>query len=74
MLTTPELIREARQQSRLNEVLPAWLNRVPLYQTPAYAHPASGVSAKAILRNLPLIAKADLRNEFPYNFLSADAD
>ncbi|HEX3797407.1 MAG TPA: hypothetical protein VH413_01800 [Verrucomicrobiae bacterium] len=76
MLTTPELIREATQRSRLGKVLPAWLDRVPLYQSPAYAprELRTQLSADALLGRLPLITKADLRREFPHNFLSADAD
>ncbi len=43
MLTTPEMIREAAQWSRVAAVVPGWLRRVPLYQRAAYLRAADGL-------------------------------
>ena len=60
MLATPELMREAAQLARVEELLPRWRD-VPLY--------------RAALENdfprLPLIGKRELRENFPNNFLRA---
>src|ERR1017187_4189423 len=60
MLATPELMREAAQVARVEELLPNWRD-VPLYQ----AALASGFSS------LPQISKRELRENFPNNFLRA---
>ena len=76
MLTTPELIREEAQSSRLEEALRDALARVPLYQEPAYAklRRAPGLPVEDWLASLPFINKADLRRGFPGNFLGANTD
>jgi len=61
MLGTPELIRETSQRGRLEELLPQWRN-VPLYRQDL-ARPDFDFS------RLPLIAKHEMRNGFPANFL-----
>ena len=74
MLATPELLREAALPYRLGEVLPRWLNEVPLYQRlrplPQSARPSVSLDD---LRRLPLITKYDIRRDFPRNFLRAGA-
>ena len=60
MLATPELMREAAQLARVEELLSRWRD-VPLYQ----AARASDFSS------LPLISKRELRENFPNNFLRA---
>src|ERR1039458_7840828 len=60
MLATPELMREAAQLARVGKLLPRWRD-VPLYQ----AAPVHDFS------RLPLIGKAELRENFPDNFLRA---
>ena len=58
MLATPELICEAAQWSRVEELLPRWCE-VPLYR------PACGIN----FFRRPLIGKRELRENFPHNFL-----
>jgi len=70
MLATEELIAEAAQFARLNQHLPQVLQRVPLY---------NGLSTRTVrgtphLYDLPFITKAEIRRDFPHNFLGADAD
>jgi phenylacetate-CoA ligase len=64
MLATSELIRETSQRGRLEELFPRWRN-VPLYRE-ALTHPDFEFS------HLPLIAKPEMRNGFPSNFLPED--
>ncbi len=75
MLATPELLREAALPYRLGQVLPRWLNEVPLYQRsgplPYFANPSVSLDE---LRRLPLITKHDIRRDFPHNFLRPGAD
>jgi phenylacetate-CoA ligase len=61
MLATSELIRETSQRGRLEELLPRWRN-VPLYRQ-ALSRPDFDFS------RLPLIAKPEMRDNFPANFL-----
>src|ERR1700721_4131494 len=61
MLATPELIRETSQLARLEELLPRWRD-VPLYRR-SLAH------APFDFNRLPLIAKREMRTDFPRNFL-----
>jgi phenylacetate-CoA ligase len=60
MLATPELMREAAQLARVEELLPRWCG-VPLYRE------ACGND----FSRLPLIGKRELRENFPHNFLRA---
>ncbi len=72
MLATPELIREAGQLPQLARLLPRW-RAVPLYRNSlatAGTHPAE-TDAFASFRRLPLLAKPQMRNGFPQNFLPA---
>ncbi len=62
MLATPELIREAAQANRLQEVLPRWCD-VPLYRN-------SLAQARGELTALPIISKTELRAGFPHQFLA----
>ena len=68
MLATPELIREAAQIPRLEELLPRWRD-VPLYR-----HSLARVECQRpgfeCFKGLPLLGKRDMRNGFPRNFLS----
>src|ERR1700722_3961260 len=61
MLATPELIRETSQLARLEELLPR-LRNVPLYRH-SLARPPFDFNP------LPLIAKREMRTDFPRNFL-----
>src|SRR5277367_6193123 len=61
MLATSELIRETSQRGRLEQLLPQWRN-VPLYR-----HALS--SPDFDFNRLPLIAKQEMREGFPANFL-----
>jgi phenylacetate-CoA ligase len=63
MLATPELMREAAQLARVEELLPRWRD-VPLYQA---------ARADDFFRR-PLIGKRELRENFPHNFLRAGQD
>jgi phenylacetate-CoA ligase len=72
MLTTPELLDEKVQCSQLGEILPRWLDRVPLYRRPGYSLVTGpGDQPCAAFRRLPFITKSDIRREFPANFLPA---
>ena len=70
MLATPEWIREAGQIPLLTEHLPRW-RAVPLYRRAlAAVKPGSGqCDALENFRQLPLLAKRDMREGFPGNFL-----
>jgi phenylacetate-CoA ligase len=61
MLATPELIRETSQLARLEELLPRW-RAVPMYRH-------SLARAPFDFNRLPLIAKREMRTDFPRNFL-----
>jgi len=72
MLATPELIREAGQIPQLAKLLPRW-RAVPLYSNllaPAEKRPVA-TDVFANFRRLPLLAKPEMRNGFPQNFLPA---
>jgi len=60
MLATPEIMREAAQLARVEELLPRW-RELPLY---------CAAREKEFSR-LPLIGKRELRENFPHNFLRA---
>jgi len=70
MLATPELIREAAQVPQVEELLPRW-REVPLYRD---SLGRSGGERPGIgsFQGLPLLAKRDMRNGFPRNFLAGD--
>ncbi|HVM50919.1 MAG TPA: hypothetical protein VMU04_23020, partial [Candidatus Acidoferrum sp.] len=67
MLATEQLIQEAGQARRLEELLPRWLREVPLYRRRGLQAP-DGSFASADLGRLPLITKQDIRQGFPDNF------
>ena len=70
MLATPELISETGQLPRLAKLLPRW-RAVPLYRNllaPTENHRAES-DAIASFQRLPLLAKPQMRNGFPKNFL-----
>ncbi len=75
MLATPELLREAALPWRLGELLPRWLNEVPLYRQagPHRAFTGADVQLEELQR-LPLITKQDIRRDFPCNFLRAGVE
>ncbi len=64
MLATPEIIQEAAQASRVEELLPRWRN-VPLYRKSLARHDSD-------LATLPVITKREMRAGFPQNFLHHD--
>jgi phenylacetate-CoA ligase len=68
MLATPELIREAAQIPKLEELLPRW-SRVPLYRH-SLARPGCGRAMFECFKTLPLLGKRDMRDGFPGNFIS----
>ena len=72
MLATQELIREAGQIPQLEELLPVWRG-VPLYRDVLSPEnfPANETNIIANFRRLPLMAKPEMRNNFPQNFLAA---
>ena len=76
MLTTPEWIEESAQMSRLEKALPEWLARVPLYQghSNSLSTGALPTDPLTLLHRFPFITKADLRRDFPRNFLGPNAD
>jgi len=69
MLATPELVREAGLIPLLAERLPRW-RAVPLYRHyPVPAENHSEPDALAGFLRLPLLAKREMRDGFPRNFL-----
>ena len=68
MLATPELIREAAQVRQLEGLLHRW-REVPLYRD-SLARAGCERPDFECFKNLPLLAKRDMRNGFPRNFLS----
>lgn len=69
MLATPEIIRETGQRAQLEELLPRW-RAVPLYRE-ALARADCPRADFDCFQRLPLMAKPELRNNFPHNFLPA---
>src|SRR5271154_5735526 len=69
MLATPEIIRETEQRAQLEELLPRWCE-VPLYRD-LFAHKNYQRADFDCFRQLPLMAKPEMRNNFPQNFLPA---
>jgi phenylacetate-CoA ligase len=69
MLATPELIRETSQLAQLEELLPRW-REVPLYRDLLSQSNCPRPDFDCFQR-LPLMAKPEMRNNFPQNFLSA---
>jgi phenylacetate-CoA ligase len=69
MLATPELIREAGQLSQIEELLPR-LREVPLYRD-TLARADCRRADFDCFKQLPLMAKPEMRNNFPQNFLPA---
>jgi phenylacetate-CoA ligase len=70
MLATPELVREAGLIPLLAERLPRW-RAVPLYRhyPVLEGDPFAGPDALAAFQRLPLLAKREMRDGFPQNFL-----
>jgi phenylacetate-CoA ligase len=67
MLATPEIIRETSQLAQLEELLPRW-REVPLYRDSLGRCRRQNLEC---FKRLPLIAKPEMRNDFPQNFLPA---
>ena len=65
MLATPEIIRESGSLARLEEQLPRW-REVPLYRDSLGRCKRQNLDC---FKRLPLIAKLEMRNNFPQNFL-----
>ena len=76
MPNTTELCHDTAQCCRLGELLPRWFERVPLYQGPEYSLEGEDDDAQpcAAFRKLPLITKAEIKRDFPANFLPAGTD
>jgi phenylacetate-CoA ligase len=71
VLSTPELIRENGQLQQLAELMPRW-REVPLYRAALLKADCPQVDLDCFQR-LPLLAKPTLRENFPHNFLAANA-
>src|SRR5665213_2364529 len=69
MLATPEIIRETSQLAQLEKLLPRWRD-VPLYRDLLARADCRGADFDCF-RRLPLMAKPEMRNNFPQNFLPA---
>jgi len=69
MLATPEIIRETSQIAQLEELLPRW-REVPLYRD-SFVRANCPRADFDCFQKLPLMAKAEMRNNFPQNFLPA---
>jgi phenylacetate-CoA ligase len=69
MLATLELIREAEQIAQIEERLPVW-RAVPLYRD-TLARVYCQRADFDCFQRLPLMAKPEMRNNFPQNFLPA---
>ena len=69
MLATPEIIRETSQLAQLEELLPRW-REVPLYRDSLVRADCRHADFDCFQR-LPLMAKPEMRNNFPRNFLPA---
>ena len=67
MLATPEIFRETSQLAQLEELLPRW-REVPLYQDSLGRCKRQNLDC---FQRLPLMAKPEMRNNFPQNFLPA---
>jgi phenylacetate-CoA ligase len=70
MLATPELIRETSQLEQLAAHLPRW-REVPLYRETFARAGCRGVDLDCF-RRLPLLAKREMRENFPRNFLPGE--
>ncbi|MEI7731552.1 MAG: hypothetical protein WCO56_18405 [Verrucomicrobiota bacterium] len=68
MVANLELLEEIALPGCLGELLPRWLNQVPLYRQAARAVPPDRLTTSAFQR-LPFITKQDIRRNFPRNFL-----
>jgi phenylacetate-CoA ligase len=77
MLATPELLQEAAQPQRLAEALSRGVMEIPLYRNrhnrAGNDYPAARSGAGALM-DWPFITKADIRREFPTNFLGPGSD
>jgi phenylacetate-CoA ligase len=69
MLATPEIIRETGQLAQLEKLFPRW-RAVPLYRD-SLARANCRHADFDCFRRLPLMAKPEMRNDFPRNFLPA---
>src|ERR1700722_1244154 len=69
MLATPEIIRETSQLAQLEELLPRW-REIPLYHDSLALADCRRADFDCLQR-LPLMAKPEMRNNFPQNFLPA---
>jgi phenylacetate-CoA ligase len=69
MLAAPEIIRETRQLAQLEGLFPRW-RAIPLYRD-ALARANCRHADFDCFQRLPLIAKPEMRNDFPRNFLPA---
>jgi phenylacetate-CoA ligase len=69
MLATPEIIRETGQLVQLEQLLPRW-REVPLYRD-SFARANCKHADFECFQRLPLMAKPEMRNNFPQNFLPA---
>jgi phenylacetate-CoA ligase len=71
MLATPEIIREAGQPAQLTALLPRWRS-APLYRA-VLAQAGRRGTGLEYFRQLPLLGKSAMRENFPRNFLGEQA-
>ena len=67
MLATPEIIREANPFAQLEELIPRW-REVPLYRE-SFVRADCPRTDFDCFQRLPLMAKPEMRNNFPLNFI-----
>jgi phenylacetate-CoA ligase len=67
MLATPKIISETSQRARMEQLIPRW-REVPLYRE-SFVRANCQQANFDCFQKLPLIAKAEMRNNFPHNFL-----
>ncbi len=70
MLATSEIIQEAAQPARLQQLLPEW-QQVPIYRNYPFQGVATGIDTHRLagFEQLPFTGKQEIRRDFPENFL-----
>ncbi len=70
-----DLAGEASQMARVAAAVPRWLASVPLYsRLLPFGCDAAAASFSHCFRQLPIISKREIREEFPHNFLPQGVD
>lgn len=74
MLATTELKPAAAAPPSVTQPVARWLRRIPLYHNDRYLGAWDEPGAADPFRRLPLMTKADIRRDFPRNFLGAEVE